>query len=245
MNKKDFKNNSQLEIDNLIDENELKIKWLSLIAHDFKGMFYNINFLLKALEDKMISQEQFQSMLPELKQISEKNLKTLNSTFTWVNSQTDGFKLQLENVSLYELFLEIKEDLRSHISSKSISFHYLGDENLVIQNDKLLLTFVLKQIVENAIKYSNKDDEVVFITRLEHNAVCINIKDHGVGMSDNVLNNIFTLNCSPYKGTIDEVGAGLSMVIVKDFVEKLGGSIDVSTKLNEGTIVKLMFGNKL
>ena len=89
----------KLIIEKLKSENELKTKWLSLIAHDFKGMFHNIVYLLNAYEKKDIPQELFLTMLPEIKQIAEKNLKTLDSTFAWINAQTDGFKLQIEDVS--------------------------------------------------------------------------------------------------------------------------------------------------
>ena len=231
-------------IEKLNAEVELKTKWLSLIAHDFKGMFHNIVYLLNAYENKDIPQELFLSMLPEIKQIAEKNLKTLDSTFAWVNSHTDGFELHMEDISIYELFLDLKKELHDKIKSKNISILYMGDENLVLQSDKLLLTFILKQTLENAIKYSNKENEVVFKSSFEHNALCIEIKDNGIGMSSNVQDNIFTLNSSPYKGTMSEVGAGLSLVVVNDFVEKLIGSIEVCSKLNQGTIVKFMFRTK-
>ena len=228
-------------IEKLKAENELKTKWLSLIAHDFKGMFHNIVYLLNAYENKDIPQELFLTMLPEIKQIAEKNLKTLDSTFAWINAQTDGFKLQIEDVSIYELFLELKEELHSQISSKDISIRYSGDETLVLQSDKLLLKFILKQVLENAVKYSNKDAEVMFIASQIHNRAVIEIRDEGMGMNTDVQDNIFTLNKSPFKGTLDEVGAGLSLVIVKDFIEKLGGNIEVNSKLNDGTTVKMMF----
>lgn len=245
MSKEDLKNYNQLEIDKLIEENELKTKWLSLIAHDFKGMFHNIVYLLKAYEKKDIPQDLFLTMLPEIRQIAEKNLKTLESTFSWVNAHTDGFELQVEDVSIYELFLELKNDLQAQIESKNINIHFIGDKSLVMQSDKLLLAFILKQTLENAIKYSNKDGEIEFITSLQQDETCIEIKDQGIGMSDNEQANIFSLNGSPYKGTRDEIGSGLSMVIVKDFVQKIGGNITVFSKLNEGTSVRIMFSTKL
>ena len=234
----------KLIIEKLKSENELKTKWLSLIAHDFKGMFHNIVYLLNAYENKDIPQELFLTMLPEIKQIAEKNLKTLDSTFAWVNSQTDGFILQMEDVSIYELFIELKKELHSYLHLKNISLNFSGEETLVLQSDKLLLTFILKQIIENAIKYSNKDAAVMFIASLKHNSAVIEVRDEGMGMNTDVQDNIFTLNKSPFKGTLDEVGAGLSLVIVKDFIEKLGGSVEVHSKPNEGTIVKISLDTK-
>ena len=141
----------------------------------------------------------------------------------------------------YELFLDLKEELHDKIKSKSISIGYSTEENLILQSDRLLLTFILKQTLENAIKYSNKDGEVVFIASFKHNELSIEIEDNGVGMTNKVQSNIFTLNGSPYKGTMDEVGAGLSLVVVKHFVEKLGGNMEVVSKPNEGTAVKYIF----
>ncbi len=85
-------------IEQLRAENQLKTKWISLIAHDCKGLFSNIQFLLDAMASENITPEIFMSMLPELKQISEKNSKTLKNTFAWVNAQTNGFAIDSETV---------------------------------------------------------------------------------------------------------------------------------------------------
>ena len=105
-------------IEELRTENELKTKWLSLIAHDFKGLSSNIKFLLDAMDDQSITPEVFMSMLPELKQISEKNSKTIQSTFAWVNAQACGFRIDKEPILIHNLFLEIVENFDKEIANK-------------------------------------------------------------------------------------------------------------------------------
>ena len=232
-----------LTIEKLKAECELKTKWLSLIAHDFKGLFSNVKFLIDALANKSISQELFMSMLPELKQIAEKNAKTLANTFSWVNSQADSFSPQMEDIVIHDLFLELKDELSDSITLKDLSVKFVGEQGLSLCTDKFLLKFILKQIVENAIKYSNKKGVVQVIAHsdLDLNSLNITIKDFGVGMKESVINDIGTLNSSPYTGTMQEKGAGLSLVIVKDFVDMLHGQMTVSSIINEGTSVKLSF----
>ncbi len=71
--------------------------------------------------------------------------------------------------------------------------------------------------------------------------VTIAVKDHGVGMKDSRLKTIGTLDGAPYTGTMDEKGAGLSLVIVKDFVKMLNGTMSVSSIENVGTSVEIEF----
>ena len=233
--------NNQQAIEQLRVESELKTKWLSLIAHDFKGLFSNIQLLLDAFTNKSIPQELFMSMLPELKQIAEKNAKTLASTFAWVNSQTDGFNPHLEDVLIHDLFLELLSQFKDSSDLKDLSIQFIGNKDLSLCTDKFLLQFILKQIFENAIKYSNKRGVIEVIAHSESNSVNITIKDQGVGMKESIINDIGTLNNSPYTGTMQEKGAGLSLVIVKDFVELLNGRMVVASVINQGSTVTLSF----
>lgn len=236
----------QYTIEQLKAKNELKTKWLSLIAHDFKGLFSNIQLLLDAFANKSISQDVFMSMLPELNQIAEKNSKTLANTFAWVNSQADDFSLHIEEVLIHDLFLELKETFTHEIQLKELSVKFEGNNELSIATDKFLLRFILKQLFDNAIKYSNKKGVIVVIADSSSclNKVKITIKDNGVGIKESVIKDMGTLNGSVYTGTMQEKGAGLSLVIVKDFVELLDGQITVSSIINEGSSVALSFSQQ-
>ena len=228
-------------IEQLRAENELKTKWISLIAHDCKGLFSNIQFLLDAMASENITPEIFMSMLPELKQISEKNSKTLKNTFAWVNAQTNGFAIDSETVVIHNLFLELVEAFDKEIAAKELSFTFVGDEAIFLNTDRFLLRFILKQLIENAIKYSNKGGVVELIAHSSSEKVTIAVKDHGMGMKDSRLKTIGTLDGAPFTGTMDEKGVGLSLVIVKDFVEMLDGIMSVSSVEGVGTTVEIEF----
>lgn len=235
---------TQRLIEQLRAENELKTKWLSLIAHDFRGLFSNISMLLSALESESISQEIFLSLLPELKETANKNSKTLESTFQWVKSQTDGFNPIIEDIGVFELYLEIKQEFEPKIAFKNISLSYIGEEDFRLRSDRILLTFILKQTIENAIKYSFEGGEVKMIVNKESDVSTIMIEDCGMGMNKDVQNNLGTLNCSPYTGSINEKGAGLGLVVVRDFVEMLNAKMTVSSTMNEGTTVSFKFSEE-
>lgn len=242
MNKQNDKNSNQL-IEQLYAENELKTKWLSLVSHDFKGMFHNVLLLLEAIESKTISQEMFLNMLPELKEDARKNLKTLESMFAWVHTQTDVFNPQIEEIVIHQLFLHLVDEFSVKITQKNINLKFIGDENLSVNTDKYLLTFMLKQTIDNAIKYSYKNAEVIVEVNKQADTIIIEIRDNGIGMNNEVFTNLFTLNGPNFKGTMDEKGAGLSLIIVKDISDKLNIKMDVTSSINEMTSVKFLFYN--
>ncbi|MFA5463916.1 MAG: HAMP domain-containing sensor histidine kinase [Dysgonamonadaceae bacterium] len=222
-------------------ESELKTKWLSLIAHDFRGLFSNIRMLLNGFDNGSISQDTLIGMLPEIKQIADKNSKTLESTFAWVNTQIDGFNPIIEEIDLYSFFQILKEELKAEIDLKRISLKYSGEKDLKLRSDRFLLTFILKQTIGNAIKYSYEGGEVRMIVSKESEGCTILIEDYGMGMNKRVQENLYTLNGCPYLGSMHEKGAGLSLVVIKDFVEKLGAKMDVSSTIGEGTTVTFIF----
>ncbi|MDD3728321.1 MAG: HAMP domain-containing sensor histidine kinase [Dysgonamonadaceae bacterium] len=222
-------------------ESELKTKWLSLIAHDFRGLFSNIRMLLNGFDNGSISQDTLIGMLAEIKQIADKNSKTLESTFAWVNTQIDGFNPIIEEIDLYSFFQILKEELKAEIDLKRISLKYSGEKDLKLRSDRFLLTFILKQTIGNAIKYSYEGGEVRMIVSKESEGCTILIEDYGMGMNKRVQENLYTLNGCPYLGSMHEKGAGLSLVVIKDFVEKLGAKMDVSSTIGEGTTVTFIF----
>ena len=97
------------KIQQLEEEKLLTTKWLALIAHDFKGMFNTLIWMLDAYDNDLISREVFLDMLPEIKVNAKLNLNTLNNTFQWVNTQLAGFSLQREPLKIFELYSELNE----------------------------------------------------------------------------------------------------------------------------------------
>lgn len=234
MNNIELVENKDVLITNLRDELELKNKCLSLIAHDFKGMFSNILWILEALEHGVITEQEFKSMLPEIKQSAQINANIINDTFTWVNAQRVDEKHLPTDVNSYDLVAELKTSLQKSLTDKKISILQLGDPIFVFKSDPVLLRFILKKLLENAIKYSYLDGEIDVETRVVGSNVHIFVKDRGAGISETKLPTIFTMNEANFLGTHGEKGGGLSLVIVNDFVKTMNGEIKIYP--NEGKI---------
>lgn len=231
-------------INKLRDELELKSKCLSLIAHDFKGLFSNIIWVLQAYEDKVITEQEFKSMLPEIKQTAQINLRTINDTFAWVNAQLYEGKFPITDVNVYEVVSEIKTSLQKMLMAKNISILHQIDPGFNIKSSSVLLRFILKKLIENAIKYSYSNSEIEVEARKQEDQLHLFVKDRGAGMTEEKLSNIFSMNKTNFLGTQGEKGGGLSLVIVNDFVKMLNGEIKIYPNENKiGIVVELTFSN--
>ncbi len=107
--------------------------------------------------------------------------------------------------------------------------------------DKNHLRFVLRNLLNNAIKFSYPRSEVLIeAVTLPNNRVEIAVKDKGAGIEDKVKEQLFSPSIRSAKGTAGEQGTGLGLLLCKDFIEKNGGEISVDSELGNGTTFKII-----
>lgn len=225
----------------LESENEQKTKWLSLIAHDLRGTLGNVRWLLAAYEEKSLTPEVIEGLLPEIHREVEMNEKVLDDTFTWVNQQLQGFRPEEKKVVIKESLTEIENRLKEALTAKNVQVNISLEEGLYLFTDSVLFGFVLKKCIENAIKYSYEQGEINIDAKKEKENIEIRIQDYGIGMSSATLERIFLMDKSPFTGPEGEKGRGLSMIVVQDFVQDLRGAIQITSDLDKGTQVLLRF----
>jgi K+-sensing histidine kinase KdpD len=227
------------ENERLKKESDLKTGWISLISHDFKEAFSSTLLLIEALENKTISEADFFTLLPQVKQDARKNLQTITDTGTWIKTQSDGFAPQMSEFFAVELFAQLRQNFQKKLQEKQLQFLFEGDENTAINTDRFLIFYILKKIVDNAIKYSHHKDPICFKIKSSQDWAVLSIVDQGVGMDKKQSKNIFSFNSAVFRGTEGEIGAGLSLKIVKNFVSLVHGKMEVHSAENGGTTVSV------
>lgn len=229
----------EAENERLKRENDLKSGWISLISHDFKEAFSSILILIEALEKKSISEADFFNLMPQIKQDTQKNLKIITDTGTWIKTQSDVFKPQLAEVYAVELFAHLKQEFSRKLKDKQLHFSFQGDETIGIITDRLLISFILKKIMDNAVKYSHPDGSIHFKVTYSGKYIALSIEDQGVGMDKKHVENLYLFDSPVFHGTQGEVGAGLSFKIIKKFVYLINGNIEIESAQNQGTTVSI------
>lgn len=227
------------EIEQLKKENEIKNGWISLITHDFKEAFSSLHWLLQALDNKSISEVDFYALLPRIKKDAKKNLQTISDTTDWIRIQQKGFKPQASQFFAIETYARLKLDFKEKLDEKQLQFLFQGDEASTITTDRVLLNFILKKILDNAIKYSHPERTIYFKISNEQHMSIISIIDMGIGINQENINNIFCFDNAVFTGTKGEIGSGLGLKIVQKFVHLIDGTIEIDSTEDEGTTVSI------
>ena len=126
-----------------------------------------------------------------------------------------------------------------HAISKDISILNNVEKKAFVKADGNMLDTILRNLISNAIKFTQPKGEIQIFSSLKKDFVEITVKDNGVGMTEVEIAAIFNVNeISSTLGTSNEQGSGLGLILCKDFVESHGGKIWVKSAVNEGSEFK-------
>ncbi|EGV44564.1 HAMP domain-containing histidine kinase [Bizionia argentinensis JUB59] len=228
------------EIEKLEEASRFKTELLSLISHDFKDVFGSLLLMTEAVENSTISKDDFFNLLPKINQDAKKNLQTLSDTGEWLRTQMDDFEPKKSNIFVLELFTALQKDFKDKLNEKKLDFLFKGDENIVFQNDNFLISYILKKILDNAIKYSFLEKTIYFEVFENINTITLSIVDFGMGMDLETQKLLFSFEGPVFHGTREEIGAGLSLKIAKKFVTFVHGELEVDSTENVGTTISII-----
>ncbi len=231
--------NIQLEALNneLQDLNQTKDNFFSIIAHDIKNPLGSIKQVSELLiDDTMeITPTEQREFLVSVNTSSLQLLKLLENLLTWARSQTGKLALNPERVNFDVAVAGEIAILEVQTEKKDITINY-ANSNLMLYADPNMLNTVLRNFLTNAIKFTRQGGEINVFTKVETDFARISIKDNGVGMSEEMVEKLFKIdNNRSTRGTNDEEGTGLGLLISKEFVDRNGGTISVESKPDEGT----------
>lgn len=230
------KKNEALEI---INKNSRA--WVSLLSHDFKGIFASFVWLNNLYENGSISLEVLAELIPELKANAERNQRALNDSLLSVRFQYESLFNREDQFNLQELLLDIEGDLVREIKEKDLQIIYSGDVGTSVHSNKLMVKSILTKILDNAIKFSfNQKQILVDFKLLDDSRFRVRVQDFGTGVHPHNMNKLFTWDITAVAGTAGEKGAGLGLILSKEALLLLNGDIQISSSEHEGTIVEIV-----
>jgi len=236
----------QKQYEQLKELNATKDKFFSIIAHDLIGPFNTMLGFSDLLVNKfekfdVQKQKKFISFISENIQ---NTFKLLENLLLWSRSQRDIIKFNPKEINFYLLSNEVVDLLNQTAKNKSITIKNEIPKNIIVKADKNMLATIIRNLISNAIKFTPKGGiiEIGVETRrgvsLQHGVSLheIYVKDTGIGINKENQAKLFKIedNIST-KGTNNEAGTGLGLILCKEFVGKHGGKIWVESKEGKGS----------
>ncbi|HKJ43046.1 MAG TPA: HAMP domain-containing sensor histidine kinase [Sunxiuqinia sp.] len=218
-------------------------KFFRIIAHDLRGSLGTMTKFLNLLnnEPDLVEQE-LKSNLTELEQLSGSTYHLLQNLLEWSSNYDSLSKLKEEMIEIDHLVKDHIEHFKSLAKFKSIHVEYEKSAKALIKGHRKMLETVLRNVLSNALKFTPENGTISIKTESKSEKVYLRIKDSGVGIPPEKLDEIFKFEASRSSlGTNGEVGSGFGLVVCRDFVQKNNGSIRIDSQLNSGTEVILEF----
>jgi signal transduction histidine kinase len=228
----------------LIEEKELaektasaKDKLFSIIAHDLKNPFNNIlgfsSLLLSNIES--YDTNKIKKYVEQINQSATSSYNLLSNLLNWAQLQQFEMNVKIEPIILNEIIDVNISLLKTSISKKNIILSKKLKEIVIVESDKNMLDFVIRNILSNAIKFSNFGGKIEIEVEKSAKIFQIAISDNGIGIPKSELKTLFTVGTVSRTGTENEKGTGFGLILCNEFISKLNGVIDVESTENVGT----------
>jgi signal transduction histidine kinase len=218
--------------------NNTKDKLFSVIGHDLRSPF---NSILGSSELLLKNRHQYDAgksdyFLKSINSTAEQTLILLDNLLCWARSQTGQIRFQPEAIRLENEIAHSINFAGPSASIKNISLNHLSNYETEIHADKNMLRSILRNLISNAIKFTHPGGKIEVYSVHDHNEVEITVSDNGTGMDEESRKSLFHTNANiASKGTENEQGTGLGLILCKDFVEKHGGKIWVESEPGKGS----------
>lgn len=219
--------------------NHSKDKLFSIIAHDLKSPFTGFMGLTEVISKDIddLTKEEIVVMADAMNSSAKNIYELLINLLEWSRLQGGLIELNIEPLNL-KRNIDVNLNLSKHqADKKQISLINEVDESLYVLSDKNLLNTLLRNLISNAVKFTNINGYVkLYVQNVTTKEVTFCVEDNGIGMDEEALNSLFRIE-KHYTtlGTNNEKGTGLGLILCKELIDKLNGHISVESQKGVGT----------
>jgi PAS domain S-box-containing protein len=217
--------------------NATKDKFFRIIAHDLKNPF---SILLGASEVLLNSAEEYDiNSVKEFSSIlyhaAKSGYTLLENLLEWSKSQTGSLTFKPQVINAKELVAENISSMQLYTTTKSLKLDSQIEGDIEVFADRDMLNTILRNLLNNAIKFSHKDGIITIRSERSTSETTITVKDTGIGINPDDIDKLFRIDVKyTNRGTAQERGTGLGLILCKEFVEKHGGKIWVESEFGKG-----------
>lgn len=226
----------------LIQVEELKTNFLNLVTHDLKTPVARIQglaeVLLRKASDRLIDRDR-ETVQHIISSTDELN-RFISSILELSKVESQRLRLQIESKDINQLIERCVEGFKAPARARQIKIQLQLEPLFPVRIDAGLISKVMNNLVDNAIKYSPVESEIQIISREVDNWIEILIQDSGIGMTPEEQENLFTRFYRAKNDTTAEIsGTGLGLYLTRYFIEAHGGSVEVESEKGKGSTFKI------
>ncbi|MDF9798386.1 signal transduction histidine kinase [Catalinimonas alkaloidigena] len=222
----------------LVKLNQTKDKLFSIISHDIRSPLNTLKGFSGLLthEVSIMNGHEMQRMSKQINTALDNLSQLLDNLLNWSLMQTGNAKPEFTSVDINELINFNINLYQATASEKEIRLVQESDQNVYAWADYQSVNTVIRNLLSNSIKFSYPKSTIYIHAAQHEDFVEVSVIDQGVGMSEDVLNSIFSIDKKQsQKGTRNETGSGFGLTLCHELIHQNQGQLRVNSKLQEGS----------
>jgi two-component system sensor histidine kinase/response regulator len=225
--------------DELKEANKDLTRVLSILAHDVRNPLASIEGYLQLNESGDLDPEMRASLNHDLLKLVKGTSYMLDDMLHWPKGQLHGHNTNMNEQMLGPWLRPTLEHMEALAKAKKIRLKsdFSGTDRVFI--DPNMTTVILRNLIQNAIKFSPANSQIDLTVRLHEHDFCIQVCDQGIGIDEEQIKKLFTLKSENKIGTEKELGSGLGLILCKDYTDAQNGTISAKSTLGNGSCFEL------
>jgi signal transduction histidine kinase/ligand-binding sensor domain-containing protein len=218
--------------------NATKDKFFSIVAHDIRGPLGSLSGFtrLLATNSASLSPQEVEFIAKDLDNAVKNTLELTENLLIWARGQMNKISYNPQPVDVNKIIFTNLDLFSTAAKNKQLRLEAHVAEGVMAIADPEQLDFVVRNFISNAIKFTPKGGSVTVHSILEKDMIEVAVMDTGIGMDPEYVSKIFHIDAKDSrKGTEGEKGTGLGLVLCKDFIEKNGGNMRITSEPEKGS----------
>lgn len=221
--------------DELEQVNQVKNKLFAIIAHDLRSPLSSLQSLIYLIREHDLSKSERNNILDSLDQNIQDNSNMMDNLLAWAKAQMNGVQLNKRVFKFSEASKAVTEQIRFQAENKGISIETQVVDELTVKADYDIVKLVLRNLIANAIKFSQESDTITIRAGKSEQYAKIEIIDEGMGIKAEDQSKLFGNEHFTTRGTKNEKGSGLGLNLSKEYIEEHGGNLWFESEYKVGT----------
>ena len=212
-------------------------RMMSVLSHDLRSPIASLDSAADLLQNEELDRETEKAILGQFKERTSGVLDLIDKLLLWTRSQTNNIQYNESTIALSDLEAIVNSICSLSVTDKNIQYklNFPGNSNVQILGDKDMLETVFRNLISNASKYSKENGDVQITAQQTPHGWCFRVIDFGIGISPEFLKKLNSGDVLSTRGTKNEIGHGLGLQLVNDFLSKHGSHLLVSSVEGKGS----------
>lgn len=230
------------------ESDRLKSAFLAQMSHEIRTPLNVILASIPLISDEINSEdEEVKIILDSVKSAGKRLQRTIDMILSMSSVQSGNYKANFETFNLIPDLKNLVNEFKSLSEDKGLELRLkIHDKTALITADRYTVNQIFQNLINNAIKYTLKGYVQISVKSVYNNKIQVDVKDTGIGMSEEYLNNIFmpfSQEDSGHKRQFE--GNGLGLALVKKYCELNRAEILVESEKNAGSVFSVVFDQNI